>query len=179
MKLVAAILIVLLLFGAGALIVIYTGTYNVSMNNHDNVLVNWAMDTAMIHSVQKHARGISAPPLEDSTMIEQGFREYRGCVGCHGAPGVPPGPMSKGLWPEAPDLAKVGDEWTPAELFWIVKNGLKFTAMPAWGPTRDDQRLWELTAFVHKLPHISASEYKAMMVKAGMEGPGGQRPMMR
>jgi mono/diheme cytochrome c family protein len=180
MKFVAAVFFVLVAFGAGALIVIHTGVYNVATTNHDNAVVNWVLDTAMIQSVKRHARGITVPPLSDSTMIDQGFREYRSCAGCHGAPGVTPGPMAKGLWPEAPDLAKTADEWTPAELFWIIKNGLRFTSMPAWGPTRDDQRLWALTAFVHKLPRISASEYKGMMEKAGMaEGPGGQRPALR
>ena len=172
MKFMAAVLIVLAAIGAGALIVIYSGAYNVGMNNHDNALVNWVMDTAVTHSVQRHARGISVPPLSDSTLIEQGFREYRACTGCHGAPGVAPGPMAKGLWPEAPDLAKTADDWTPAQLYWIIKNGLKFSSMPAWGPTRDDHRLWALTAFVQKLPRISASDYKAMILKAGMESPG-------
>jgi mono/diheme cytochrome c family protein len=179
MKVVAAILVTLVAIGAGALFVIYSGAYNVGTNNHDNAFMNWVLDTAMTRSVQRHARGISVPPLSDSTLIDLGFREYRGCTGCHGAPGIPPGPMAKGLWPEAPDLAKTADDWTPAQLFWIIKNGLKFTSMPAWGPTRDDQRLWALTAFVHKLPRISASEYKAMMEKAGKEGFGGPRPTTR
>jgi mono/diheme cytochrome c family protein len=178
MKLVAAVLVVLVAIGAGALIVIYSGAYNVGMNNHDNALINWVLDTAMTRSVLRHARGISVPPPPDSTLSDLGFREYKGCTGCHGAPGVPPGPMARGLWPEAPDLAKTADDWTPAQLYWIIKNGLKFSSMPAWGPTRDDQRLWTLTAFVQELPRISASEYKTMMEKSGTEGPSGQRPMM-
>jgi mono/diheme cytochrome c family protein len=178
MRLVATLLTLLVVIVAGALIVIYTGAYNVGTHNHDNALINWVLDTAMTRSVQRHARGISVPPLSDSTLIDQGFREYRACTGCHGAPGIAPGPIAKGLWPVAPDLAKTADDLTPAQLYWVTKNGLKFTSMPAWGPTRDDQRLWALTAFVKKLPRISASEYKAMMVKSGMEGSGGLRPTM-
>jgi len=179
MKLVAAVLVFLVAIVVCALILIYTGVYDVGTNNHDNALMNWALDATMVHSVQRHARGISVPPLSDSTLIDEGFREYRACMGCHGAPGMSPGPIAKGLWPEAPDLAKTADEWTSAQLFWIIKNGLKFTSMPAWGPTRDDARLWALTAFVKKLPRISAAEYKAMVEKAGTEGPGGQRPPTR
>ena len=179
MKVVATILFTLVAIAAGALFVIYSGAYNVGTNNHDNAFMNWVLDTAMTRSVQRHAREVSVPSLSDSTLIALGFREYRGCTGCHGAPGIPPGPMAKGLWPEAPDLAKTADDWTPAQLFWIIKNGLKFTSMPAWGPTRDDQRLWALTAFVQKLPRISASEYKAMMEKAGTEGFGGPHPTTR
>lgn len=179
MKFVAAVFVVLILGIAGAGFVIYSGAYDVGTSNHDHALINWVLDTSMTRSVRRHASGISAPPLSDPTLIAVGFREYRGCTGCHGAPGIPPGPTAKGLWPEAPDLAKTADEWTPAELFWIIKNGLKFTSMPAWGPTRDDQRLWALTAFVKQLPHISAAEYKTMMEQAGTETPGGLRPMTR
>jgi len=179
MKFIATVLMVLVAIGAGALIVIYSGAYNVGTDNHDNAIINWALDTAMIRSVRHHARGISVPALSDTAMIYLGSREYRACAGCHGAPGRAPGPMAKGLWPQAPDLAKTADEWTAAELYWMIKNGLKFTSMPAWGPTRDDQRLWALTAFVQKLPRISASEYKAMMDRAQMEDPGPQRPMIR
>jgi mono/diheme cytochrome c family protein len=179
MKLVTAMFIVLVLIGAGAGFVIYSGIYNVGMDNHDNAVINWVLDTAMTRSVQRHARGISVPPLADSTLIDLGFHEYRACAGCHGAPGRPAGPMAKGLWPEAPDLAKTADDWTPAELYWIIKNGLKFSAMPAWGPSRDDHQLWALTAFVRKLPKMSEEEYKAMMEKAGMNGPGGDRPTTR
>jgi mono/diheme cytochrome c family protein len=177
MKLGAAVLIVLVVIVSGALIVIYSGIYNVSTNNHDNALANWVLDTAMTRSVQRQARGISAPASSDSTLMT-GFHEYRGCVGCHGAPGVPPGAIAKGLWPEAPDLAKTADDWTPAQLFWIIKNGLKFTSMPAWGPTRDDRRLWALTAFVHQLPRISASRYHAME-EAATASSGGERPTAR
>ena len=179
MKFLAAILFVLVAICAGALVVIYSGTYDVGATQHDNALVNWVLDTAMTRSVQRHARGTDVPSVSDSASSDAGVREYRGCTGCHGAPGIPPGAIAKGLWPEAPDLAKTANDWTPAELFWIIRNGLKFTSMPAWGPTRDDQRLWALTAFVRKLPRISAAEYEAMRMKAGMEDPGSQRPPAR
>ena len=65
-----------------------------------------------------------------------------------------------------------------AELYWIIKNGLKFSGMPGWGPTHDDHELWAMTAFVQKLPKMSAAEYKARAEKLGMgmEGPGGRPP---
>jgi mono/diheme cytochrome c family protein len=173
MKKLATALIVLVAIAAGALIAMYSGAYNVGTSNHDNALVNWALDTGMTRSVQYHARGLSAPSLADAAMIAQGAREYRGCTGCHGAPGRPPGAIAKGLWPEAPDLAKTADDWTPEELYWIIKNGLKFTSMPAWGPSRDEATLWALTAFVHKLPNLSAADYAAMTAQASADSTGG------
>ena len=188
MRLIAAILIVVVLMAAGAAIVIGTGVYNVGMNNHDNALVNQVIETTVKKSVQKHAQGIAEPPLADTALINLGAREYRGCIGCHGAPGVHAGPISKGLWPEAPDLSKTANEWTPSELYWIIKNGMKFTAMPAWGPSHDDHELWALTAFVHQLPKMSPEQYKELTDRLGIAmpgapggpgGPGGPRPPTR
>ena len=169
-------LIALVILAAGAmLIVVYSGVYNVGTGNHDIAPMNWVLDTAMVHSVQKHARGISAPPLADTTMIQAGFRLYdRRCVGCHGAPGVKQGDIAKGIWPEAPDLAESAPEWTSAQLYWIIKNGLKFTSMPAWGPSRSEGDLWAMTAFVQNLPHVTAAEYQAMRDRAAVEMPAGQ-----
>jgi len=180
MKFIAALIFVLVLGCAVGLAVVYSGAYNVSTDNHDNALVNWVMETTVERSVKKHAQEIAAPSyLSDTATVALGFREYRGCVGCHGAPGIKPGPISKGLFPEAPDLAKTADEWTAAEVFWIIKYGVKFTSMPAWGPSHDDRELWAMTAFVKKLPKMSAEEYQAMMDKAGMQRPGGMRPETR
>ncbi|MGE5176591.1 MAG: c-type cytochrome [Hyphomicrobiales bacterium] len=156
----------------GAAVVIYLGLYDVGTGNHDNAVMNWTLDTAMTRSVERHARGIKAPDLTDPAMITMGLRHYREmCVGCHGAPGIGPGEISKGLFPEAPDLSESASDWTPEQLYWIIKNGLKFTAMPAWGPTHDDKALWAMTAFVSKLPHLTPSQYQDLVAKAGPEAP--------
>src|SRR2546423_13483863 len=57
------------------------------------------------------------------------------CVQCHGAPGRDPGIVGKGLRPPPPVLSEAVRPWDRAELFWIVKNGIKMTGMPASGPT--------------------------------------------
>jgi mono/diheme cytochrome c family protein len=88
------------------------------------------------------------------------------CVQCHGGPGEQPQEIAKGLWPEAPDLAKTAPDWTPGELCWITKNGIKFSAMPAWGATHSDEKIWEIMAFLEKLPSLSPAEYRQMQARA-------------
>jgi hypothetical protein len=53
-------------------------------------------------------------------------------------------------------------EWSTAELFWIVKHGVKMTGMPAFGPTHSDERLWTVVAFLKQLPQISPEKYTEM-----------------
>lgn len=163
MKVIGTLIVLLLLAVAAVLIGIYSGMYNIAMTNHDNPMMNRLLDTAMTKSVEKHASGITAPALTNPDMIRLGFRHYDAmCAECHGAPGVRHEELAEGMWPDPPDLAKTAGDWKPAELYWIIKNGIKFTAMPAWGPTHQERELWAMTAFVQKLPTLTAAEYQAM-----------------
>jgi mono/diheme cytochrome c family protein len=75
--------------------------------------------------------------------------------------------ISRGLYPRAPELRR-GSDLTPAEEFWVVKHGLKMTGMPAWGVTHDDEMLWDMVAFLRKLPELSADQYQALVKSAPM-----------
>ena len=41
------------------------------------------------------------------------------------------------------------------------------TGMPAWGPTHSDEKIWAMVAFLEKLPHMTAAQYKEMDKMAG------------
>ena len=41
------------------------------------------------------------------------------------------------------------------------------TGMPAWGPTHSDEKIWAMVAFLEKLPHMTAEQYKEMDKIAG------------
>ncbi|MGH8456557.1 MAG: c-type cytochrome, partial [Stenotrophobium sp.] len=56
---------------------------------------------------------------------------------------------------------------SPAEEFWMIKHGVKMTAMPAWGPTHDDAKIWGMVAFLQKLPKLTPAQYAAMTGAAG------------
>jgi mono/diheme cytochrome c family protein len=72
--------------------------------------------------------------------------------------------LSQGLNPKPPQLALV--RRAPGEQFWIVKHGIKMTGMPAWGLSHSDAKIWELVAFLQKLPELSAVEYRTMTARA-------------
>jgi len=149
-------------------IVMYSGVINVAATNPHNPITAMILSATMDNSVRAHAKGITAPPLEDEQMIMAGFRHYREmCVGCHLAPGIKSSEIRKGLMPEPPKLQEAVEEWQPAELFWVIKNGVKMTGMPAWGPTHSDEKIWAMVAFLEKLPHMTTGQYKEMDKMAG------------
>jgi len=149
-------------------IVMYSGIIDVGATNRHNPLTEFILSTTMDNSVRHHAKDIKAPPLDSSQMVLDGFRHYREmCVGCHLAPGIKSSEIRKGLTPEPPKLQEAVEEWQPNELFWVIKNGVKMTGMPAWGPTHSDEKIWAMVAFLEKLPKMTVAQYEEMDRMAG------------
>lgn len=145
------------------LIIIYSGWYNVSAAKGEGGFMRWVLSTTSDNSVEKHAEDISIPDLSSPKYIKEGFAHYNEmCVGCHGAPGKEETELAKGLDPHAPDLSKSAKEMPANELFWVTKNGIQSTGMPAWGKTHSDQKIWAMVAFMEQLPGMTGAEYDSL-----------------
>jgi len=152
-----------------------TGLYNVSVLSPDPGIMQWFFSTTSDHSVEHHAKGIKLPDLNDSAMVAVGFDHYNEmCVSCHGAPGVKRSEVGQGLFPQAPDLTESAKEMPARELFWVVKNGIKSTGMPAFGKTHSDQKIDDIVAFLEKMKNMSPQEYQQMKKSLGHGEMSGQ-----
>jgi mono/diheme cytochrome c family protein len=148
----------------------YSGIYNVAAINPPGSLESWFFSTVMDHSVEHHSEDIKAPVLDGAAMIDSGFQHYsRMCAGCHGTTGDQPKEKNRGFNPEPPNLAEAVGDQSDAAIFWIAKNGVKMTAMPAYGVNIDDNRIWEIVAFVRLLPRMTAEQYQAYKNRLGGE----------
>ena len=162
MKIVIVLIVFAILVVLGSLLFIYSGVYNMAATEPHTKLAQWVFNTTTERSIISQAKRIKVPSLEDESLVRKGFNHYnKTCVQCHGAPGVP-SKFGKGLNPEPPDLAKLGQKIAPAELYWIIKNGIKWSGMPAFGATHSERDLWALVAFLNRLPDLSPEEYQAM-----------------
>lgn len=170
MRLFYGAAIMLIVLALGGLIFIYSGIYNVAASDDHTALEKWVLSTTMHNSVEAYADNIAVPDLDSLDMIEQGARSYEAmCMGCHLKPGLEDTPLRAGLMPVPPILAQQS-HWGPAEQFWVIKKGIKMTAMPAWGVTHGDEELWEVVAFLQKLPSLSEQEYNAYLVTRTSSG---------
>lgn len=162
----ALLLIVLLVVIAGMFV--YSGGYNVAATVPDSRPMRRLLSFTSDRSVHAHAGEITTvPPLGDSAQLIEGAREYDAmCAQCHAAPGHDRGYVGKGLYPRPPHLTHVFHDWNDREVFWIVKNGIKLTGMPAFGPTHDDASLWAIVAFLHRFPDMSPARYDAWVAAA-------------
>lgn len=163
-----------MLIAAGAWLgFVYSGFYNVAATEEHSPLVEWALETISERSVQHRAGELPAPLPTDSATLVHAFEHYRlMCEVCHGGVGVERSEIARGLSPRPPRLARAASDWTDAELFWIVKHGIKATGMPAFGPTHDDASLLQIVAIVRMLPDMTEAEYDARIAatEAGSQG---------
>ena len=111
------------------------------------------------------------PDLSDEDRSPRGARAFDAmCTGCHGAPGREPFLGAGDMNPPPPDLALIAPARSPQELFWVIKNGLRMTGMPAWGPTHGDDQLWDLVAFMKRLAELTPEGYRALAAAPGDDG---------
>ena len=166
-KIILTIIITLVVIVAAFTVYIYSGTYDVSQLTPHNAITKWMIRTTKHKSINKRLKGVQVPVLNDTAMIIQGFVHYNEmCVSCHGAPGINPGEMAMGLYPKPPKFFKSNNMPDADESFWIIKNGIKMTSMPAYGPTHTDQKIWAMTDFLlNKMNKMSPEEYQAWIKK--------------
>ncbi len=160
-RILLTILVLGILAAGGGLLCMYLGVYNVAAVAQHTRPVYWMLENGMKYSVRRRAAGIRVPPLDDESMRAKGFYHYRQhCERCHGGPGVAPEDFAKGMTPAPLNLVQVSRLWSPAELYWSTKYGLKPTGMPAFEYRLNEKQLWELVAFLRELASISPQEYR-------------------
>jgi mono/diheme cytochrome c family protein len=171
MKQAITILITLLIIVLAAVASAYSGWYDVSARSEHSSIAAWYLSTTARASIQQRAADITIPDLDDEKLVLAGISDYEAmCVDCHGAPGKSPAPVGQGLSPAAPALQQSAQEMSTAELFWVTKNGIRMTGMPAWGATHDDQAIWPVIAFLARLPDLDESGYETLLLAASGHG---------
>ena len=155
---------------------IISGTYNVAAVEPHSEAMRWLLASVRDRSVANQSQAIHPPSLQDSALVQTGFQEYHMmCFTCHAAPGYEASAIGKGLNPVPPKLeARRTQARSDAELYWIIKNGLRMTGMPAFGPTHDEKTLWSLVAFLRQLPKTDRQEYSALLESAGLPENAGE-----
>lgn len=148
-------------------IIVAGGWYDVGASTGHSAPVAWFLHTTMIRSVGHYAKEHPVPASFSSTQMQEGFRLYdTHCAECHGGPGIARAQWVNGLTPGPPYLIDAARRWTPAELHFIVANGVKMTAMPAWEMSQPPEHIAAIVAFLEQLPDVTTARYAQMRAQA-------------
>ena len=172
MKYVLTVVIVLTVLIVGSGLYVWSGSYNIAATApHWSITLSF-VDTLKDRSIEVRSKDIHAPNLDDQKIKELAFPHYHEmCRLCHGAPGYLPEEFATGLYPSPPSMTKgdIQKELSDAEIYWIVKHGIKLTGMPAFGPTHKDETLWGLVALSKEIPKMTPEQYQLRVKEMGLE----------
>lgn len=117
-------------------------------------------------AVPREERGVSNPLPGTTGALARGREHFAAdCAACHGSDGRGGTPLGDGLYPKPPDLASPGTQSLgDGEIFWIIRNGVRLSGMPAWSPDGEasDASAWEVVHFIRALPRLSPRDVEAV-----------------
>jgi mono/diheme cytochrome c family protein len=111
---------------------------------------SWLMRTAVHASVRRRASQLQTPLAANQDALVEGGKLYlAGCAGCHGQLGKAEADLSH--YPRVPQFAQAGTQYSEPEMYWIIKHGIRMTAMSAYGPFYTDKQMWAIASFLHRI----------------------------
>ena len=163
----------LMLFGAVAFI--YSGLYPIGADTPHFKATTWVLETLREQSIARAASDLIVPEdIETSDRLLAGGADYNDmCSSCHLKPGKTSSDFTLGLYPAPPNLAlnhavnphSDSIEEADKRRFWIIKHGIKASGMPAWAPGHDDERIWNMVAFLKRLPELTPDQYQILTAR--------------
>jgi mono/diheme cytochrome c family protein len=163
MKFFAGVVVTVLVVLAIGGFVFATGRFNVAATappDFTDKLAPWVLDK----SIERGAKSVTDAISKDPGALARGMSHYReNCLPCHGAPGVDPAEFHEGMNPAPPDIESQDvQHGSDAELFWVIKNGIRMTGMPAFGGNHNDEEIRHIVAFVRHTPQLTDAERQAL-----------------
>ena len=115
------------------------------------------LGTALRASVARHApTGANPMPPSEENLIA-GAKLYRQmCSRCHGISRESDNSYGQSFYPPAPGLPLSRTLYTDNEIFWIVKHGIRNTAMLAWGNLLSDDEIWQVVTLIRKFDSLQS-----------------------
>ena len=177
---------VLTLLGAGligaviGLVVLRGGFYNIAATQQHYPLIYTVFEEGLQYSVQNHARDIQVPEgLGTREQVLRGAAVYKAnCIQCHGGPGVAPLKQGMSMQPVPGPLVDADINWETRELYWITRNGIKMSGMPAWEYHLSDSDIWAVVAFVATMPDMTPEDFRRLTSAqdGAVNAPQGEQP---
>ena len=162
-RIVVSFAVFMFALALGAVAFVWSGWYDISANVQHTQPVYSLLERTMHQSVKLRATGIRAPPLDSPAMLTRGAACYLDkCMQCHGGPGAAQAEIGRSMQPLPGPLVDASAKWRAEELYWITRNGIKMSGMPAWQHRLPEADLWALVAFMQRLPELTAAEFRGL-----------------
>lgn len=164
---------------AGGTLIAWLGLIDVRASTGHWRITDWFLHFVMGSSIRTAALGTAVPDLDNPAYLPLAAGHYEtACAGCHGSPERSRSPVTLGMLPPPPALDDVVRSWTDAQLFEIVKHGVRYTGMPAWPAANRDDEVWAMVAFLRRYPQLDAESYRALTGDPRAQGDSASDPLV-
>ncbi len=145
-------------------IVVVTGVAPIRASSGHWAITKWFLAFSKNRSVAAHSLGIEAPELDDPGRVRRGAGHYEtACANCHGSPLRARSPVALAMTPTPPLLSPLVERRKARELYYVVQHGILFAGMPAWPTQQRPDEVWDVVAFLVRLPQIDRDEYARLI----------------
>jgi len=122
-------------------------------------------------SAARHAPPQPNPIAPNEANLLDGARLYRDkCADCHGRPDNPLSDYGASFNPGAPQFMQAPPRLPENQIFYLIKNGVRRSAMPAWGSIMADSEIWQVVSFLDHMNDLPSS------VRQELHRPAGSNP---
>ncbi|TVZ37449.1 cbb3-type cytochrome c oxidase subunit III [Alteromonadaceae bacterium 2753L.S.0a.02] len=169
---IVMVTIVFLVVVLAAALWLYSGIYPIGADEQHYRLTYAVLELLRERSIARAAQTIVPPQdLDQPERLLAGGADYNEmCAQCHLKPGKTQSDFSLGLYPAPPNLTLADDssghdKQVVRRRFWTIKHGIKASGMPAWKFGHNDERIWNMVAFLQRLPELSPEQYQIITTR--------------
>ncbi len=110
---------------------------------------------ALDAAVDKHAPETANPLQPTEATLTAGMKLYQSnCSSCHGDPVHPQAMLANALYPRPPQFVTDAPDMPPNQNFYIITHGVRWSGMPAWKQTLNEQQIWQVTTFLSQMDKL-------------------------
>ena len=161
-RLLLALLV--LTIGAAAAAIVFALRNGITARGEPTATEATLARTMRHFAVPLSARGLRNPVALTPDALREGRDHFADhCSTCHANDGSGKTEMGPNFYPRVPDMRLAGTQnLSDGELFYIIRNGVRLTGMPAWSGDHEVADDWKLVHFIRHLPKITPAELEQM-----------------
>ncbi|HUI85374.1 MAG TPA: c-type cytochrome [Candidatus Binatia bacterium] len=147
---VLGIIVTLIVVFCGAYYYLTSGYFDIrAVGNTPGSFERQAANKSMDEWVDGHAPKQPNPFQPTMDNIMDGSMTYdKHCAFCHGSLKQPISPMRTNFYPSVPQLMNRTPDDPDSHLFYVIKYGIRYTAMPGWDKVLPDDDIWKTVIFI-------------------------------
>jgi mono/diheme cytochrome c family protein len=160
---ITGVILTLLVLFVGGYYFMTTGRFDTrAVGNTPSTFERRTAMKSMDEWVDQHApkQANPFPPTMDNIM--DGSMTYdKNCAMCHGSLKQPNSPLQTKFYPAVPQLMTNTPDDPDGNLFYVIKYGVRYTAMPGWDGVLSDDDIWKTVTFIKNSAQMKDSSQQA------------------